>query len=84
MSLPLKHILIPGQLVFALSPLYCVHSSEATNTNFIIFGLTQRELESMIYHCRGEHANHYDTDAVWMTYTKRQLKKKHNFKEIIL
>jgi hypothetical protein len=41
MSLPLKHILIPGQQVFALSPLYCVHSSEATNTNFIIFGLTQ-------------------------------------------
>ena len=32
------------------------------NTNFIVFGLTG--LEPMIYHTRGEHANHYTTDAI--------------------
>jgi hypothetical protein len=41
-----------------------VLSGEATNTNFIVFGLTQPGLEPMIYHTRGEHANHYTTDAV--------------------
>jgi hypothetical protein len=35
-------------------------SREATNTNFIVFGLTWPGLEPMIYHIRGEqHANHY-------------------------
>jgi hypothetical protein len=37
---------------------------EATNTNFIVFGLTRPGLEPMIYSTRGEHANHYATDAV--------------------
>ena len=37
---------------------------EKTNTNFIVFGLTYSGLEPMIYHSRGEHANHYTTDAV--------------------
>jgi hypothetical protein len=37
---------------------------EATNTNFIVFGLTQSGLELTIYHTRWEHANHYITDAV--------------------
>ena len=38
---PLEHIiLIPGRPVFALSYLYCVLSREATNNNFIDFGLT--------------------------------------------
>ena len=37
---------------------------EATNTNFIVFGLTQSGLEPTIYHSRGEHANHYTTDVV--------------------
>jgi hypothetical protein len=38
---PLEHIiLIPGRPVFALSYLYCVLSGEATNNNFIDFGLT--------------------------------------------
>jgi hypothetical protein len=36
----------------------------ATNTNFIVFGLTSPGLEPMIYHTQGEHANHYTTDAV--------------------
>jgi hypothetical protein len=39
-------------------------SGEATNTNFIVFGLTQPGLEPTIYHTRGEHANHYTTDAI--------------------
>jgi hypothetical protein len=40
-------------------------SGEATNTNLIVFGLTRPGLEPTIYHTRGEHANHYATDAVW-------------------
>jgi hypothetical protein len=39
-------------------------SGEATNTNFIVFGLTQPGLEPTIYHTRGEHARHYATDVV--------------------
>jgi len=34
-------------------------SGEATNTNFIVFGLTRP-----IYHTRGEQTNHYTTAAV--------------------
>jgi len=41
-------------------------SGEATNTNFIVFGLTRPGLESTIYRTRGEHANHYTTDAVYL------------------
>ena len=37
---------------------------EARNTNFIVFGLTWSGLEPTIYLTRGEHANHYITDAV--------------------
>jgi hypothetical protein len=41
---------------------------EATNTNFIVFGLTfgltRSGFEPMIYCTRGEHANHYTTNAV--------------------
>ena len=63
---PLGNImLIPTQPVFALSPECCVLSGEATNTNFIVFGLTQSGLEPMIYRTRGEHTNHYNTDAVF-------------------
>jgi hypothetical protein len=43
-------------------PLFLV--GEATNTNFIVFGLTRPGLDPTIYHTRGEHANHYTTDAV--------------------
>jgi hypothetical protein len=31
---------------------------------FIIFGLTQPGLEPTNYYTKGEHANHYTTDAV--------------------
>jgi len=40
-------------------------SGEATNTNFIVYGLTQPALETTTYHTRGEHANHYATDAIY-------------------
>jgi hypothetical protein len=63
---PLGHIiLIPRQPVFALSPECCVRSGEATKNNFIVFGLTWSGLELKIYHTRGEHANHYTTDAIF-------------------
>jgi hypothetical protein len=39
-------------------------SEEATNTNFIVFGLTRLGLDPTIYHTRGEHANYYTTDPV--------------------
>jgi hypothetical protein len=62
---PLGHIiLILSQPVCALSPEWCVLSGEATNTNFIVFALTRPGLEPTIYCTRGEHANHYATDAV--------------------
>jgi hypothetical protein len=37
---------------------------EATNINFIVFGLTWSELEPTIYHTWGKNANHYTTDVV--------------------
>jgi hypothetical protein len=58
---------------FALSLQWCVLSGEATNTNCIVFGLTRPRLELTIYRTRGEHANHYTTDAVqswWKMETK--------------
>ena len=39
-------------------------SREATNTYFIVFGLTRPGLEPTIYRTRGEHANYYVTDAI--------------------
>ena len=47
-------ILIPSPPVFALSPLCCMLSGEATNTNFIVFGLSRLWLEPTIYRTRGE------------------------------
>jgi hypothetical protein len=44
---PLEHIiLIPNQPIFALSPYFCVPIEEATNTNFIVFGLSRSGLET--------------------------------------
>ena len=51
-------ILMPSQPVFVLSPQWWVLSREATNTNFIVFGLTWLGLEPTIHHIRGEHASH--------------------------
>jgi hypothetical protein len=36
---------------------------EATDTNFKVFGLIRPGLEPKIYRTRGEHANHYATNA---------------------
>ena len=55
-------ILIPSRPVFALPSYCCVLSGEASNTNFIVFGLTRLGLEPTIYRTQGEHANHYATD----------------------
>ena len=55
---------IPSQPVFVLSPYCCVLSGEATNTNFIVVGLTRPGLEPRIYCTLGKRANHYTTDAV--------------------
>jgi hypothetical protein len=46
-----------------------VLSAEATKTNFLVFGLTQWNHEPTTYRIRGEHANHYTTDAVLSLYT---------------
>ena len=62
---PLGHIiLIPNQPVFALSPYCRVLYGEATNTNFIVFGLSRSRLEPTIYRTRCEHANKNTTDAI--------------------
>ena len=64
---PLGHIiLIPNQPAFALTPLCCVLSGEATNTNCIVFGLIRSQLEPNIYRTRSKHAHHYmyATDAL--------------------
>jgi hypothetical protein len=51
-----------------------VLSEEATNTIFIVFGLTRSGLEPTIYRTRGEQqANHYATDAVVLHHEKRKL-----------
>ena len=68
MLAPLGHIiLIPNQPVFVLSPLCCVLSGEATNTNFIVFGWTRSELKPTIYHTRGKHTDHNDATAAYIT-----------------
>ena len=43
-------------------------SEEATNTNFIVFGLTRPGLEPTIYLSQDEYANHYTADAVLTMY----------------
>jgi hypothetical protein len=57
--------LIPNQPVFALTPQSSVHSGEAVNFNFIVFGLIQTGLEPTIKYTRDEHTDHYITDAVY-------------------
>ena len=39
-------------------------NGEATNTDFLVFGLIRLGFEPTIYRTCGEHANHYATDAV--------------------
>jgi hypothetical protein len=47
--------------------LFNVACGEAANTNVIVFSLTRPGLEHTIYRIRGEHVNHYTTDAVLLT-----------------
>jgi hypothetical protein len=42
----------------------CLHVAEKQQIPILVFGLTRPGLEPMIYCTRGEHANHYATDAV--------------------
>jgi hypothetical protein len=58
---------------------YCVLSGEATNTNFIVLGLTRPGFEPTIYRTRGEHANHYTTDAVLLINAKILILTKKTF-----
>ena len=57
-------------------------SGEATNTNFLVFGLTRSGLQPRIYHTRGEHVDHYTTDAVDDFFYK--VKISTNYEKIIL
>ena len=56
--------LIQSQPVFVLAPSCCMLSKEATDANFIVLCMSWPGLESKIYRIRGEHANHYTTNAV--------------------
>jgi hypothetical protein len=47
-------------------------SGEATNTNFMVFGLTRSGLESTSYPTQGKNTNHYTTDAVDFDWRNRQ------------
>jgi len=50
----LRHIiLIQSKQVFALSPLYCVLSGEATHIKYIVFCLTRPAFKPTIYHILG-------------------------------
>ena len=57
-------------------------SGEATNINFIIFGVTPQGLEPTIYHTRGQHASHYTTDAV-MTSSDMDSQRYYYYKLLI-
>jgi hypothetical protein len=61
---PLGHIiLIPSQPIFLL---YAACFAEKKQIPiFFSFGLTRLGLELAIYRTRGEHSNHYTTDAVF-------------------
>jgi hypothetical protein len=48
----------------------CFNNGEATNTNFIVFGLTRPGIKPTTYHTQGKHVNHYATDAVKKEYLK--------------
>jgi hypothetical protein len=55
-----------SQSVFTLTPYCCMHSREAANDNFTVFGLTRPGIEPTIYHTQGKYSKHYITDAlVW-------------------
>ena len=59
-------------------------SREATNTNFIVFGLTRPGLESTIYSTRGEHAHNYTTNAILQIWILTGLIQEYNIFYLLL
>jgi hypothetical protein len=55
---PLRHVIL------ILKHQIVVLSGEAADTNLIVIDLTRSAFEPTIHCTRGEHANHYTTDAV--------------------
>jgi hypothetical protein len=49
-----------------------VLSGEATDTNFIAFGLSRPGLEPTIDHTQVEHSNHYATEAAPEIFEKKR------------
>ena len=75
-----------NQLTFKLQVGYTIsllNVACSTNSNFIVFGLTQLGHEPMIYCPRVEHANHYTTDAVFSTIDTSRNKLKNRIIGII-
>jgi hypothetical protein len=57
---PLGHIiLIPSQLILALTPSHYVLTRASTNISFKVFGLTPPGLKTMIYCTWSEYTSHY-------------------------
>ena len=56
-----RHVAPLGHIILILSQPVC---GEATNSNFIVFGLTRPGLEPTMYCTRGEHIDHYATNAI--------------------
>ena len=46
----------------------CMLGGDATDTSFIVFGLTRTGLDATINRTRGKHANHYPADSVPTTW----------------
>ena len=62
---PLGHIIpIPSQPVYVLFLLNAACLAEKQQIPILVFALTRPGFETTIYRTRGEHANHYATDAV--------------------
>ena len=68
---PLRHIILtPSQLVFELTPSYCLVSREATYTNLIVIELTIDQTEDLP-HLKW-NTNYHSTEAVFNLWTLRQ------------
>jgi hypothetical protein len=57
-------IVIPSQPVFSPTHWSCVHSREAANIIFLVFGLTQPGVNPTIYSTWVKYTNHYTTDGL--------------------
>ena len=55
--------------VFVLYAFCIMHSGDATNSNFVVFGLFRTALEHTIYHTRGEQLHNYTIDVVYTLYS---------------